>query len=63
MAITEIGFTLAIYRFVISGIEDYRKAGEILKRYKAFNYSTKEVFVILTAEYDIFMNTLGLLLG
>lgn len=63
MVIAEIGFALAIYRFVISGIEDYRKAGRILKRYKAFDDGTKEVFVILTAECNIFMNTFRLLLG
>ncbi|KAF4632261.1 hypothetical protein G7Y89_g5866 [Cudoniella acicularis] len=47
MEIAEISFALEIYRFVISGIEDYRKAGRVLKRYMAFGDGTKEVFVIL----------------
>lgn len=62
MVVAELGIALALYRFVISGIEDYNKAAGLFKRYKAANDTTGEVLSILRTELRIFSNILELLL-
>jgi len=60
--IGEIGLALGIYRFIISGVDDYRRAARTWRRYRDYDKEVERVMTILQTECEIFRNNFKLLL-